>query len=166
MKVTGFVFVICGVLSILFPLIAGIALEFFYGAILTVVGAAAFVHAAKQPSRENRLTHYLLALVFVACGLLLLLSPLTGLMAFTLLIAITFITQGIAQLIFGLRNRSASNHIWVTLSGILGLSAGVMIIIQWPSSANWVIGMLAGINLMMVGTAILTAPSHTELDAI
>lgn len=168
MKLAGIVFVGCGVLAILFPLVAGVAVEVFYGTILAFAGAAAFGQAWRSPGSENRTGHFLLALIFIATGVLLFAAPMAGLAAFTLLIAIAFFVQGIAQLAFGLGGQPKGNRTWVVASGLLGIAAGAMIFMQWPSTASWVVGLLAGFNLIMVGIAILTAratPGHTP-DAV
>lgn len=156
MKIAGIVFVISGILAIMFPFVAGVALDMVYGIILAIAGATAFFQTWSSPAADHRTSHFLLALIFLAVGLLLCAAPIIGLAAFTLMIAIAFILQGLAQLAFVFGGRVAINRVWIIASGVLGLFAGVMILMQWPSSAVRVVGLLVGINLMLIGIALLT----------
>jgi uncharacterized membrane protein HdeD (DUF308 family) len=42
---------------------------------------------------------------------------------------------------------------WVLLDGIVSLLLGLMIYMQWPSSAAWAIGTLVGFSLIFSGVA-------------
>jgi uncharacterized membrane protein HdeD (DUF308 family) len=156
MKIAGVIFIIAGVLAIASPFTAGIALELLYGGLLVVSGAAHALDTFRTRSAENWIGHVLLAIVFILGGVLLLIAPAIGVLAATLLIAMAFIVQGVLQLGFGLSGRAPGNWIWVLASGALGVATGVLILLHWPSSAFWVVGVLAGVNLILFGVALMT----------
>jgi uncharacterized membrane protein HdeD (DUF308 family) len=45
----------------------------------------------------------------------------------------------------------------VGLSGFCGLVIGILVIAKFPSSADWAIGLLLGIDLIFAGWAIVSA---------
>jgi uncharacterized membrane protein HdeD (DUF308 family) len=162
MKLTGVVFLIGGVLAILFPFLAGIAVELFLGAVLAIAGLAHFVGTWRLHGAKSRFWHLILALIYLAGGVMLLAAPAIGIAAFTLLIALTFILQGVTQLFLVLGGHVPFYRGWVTASGVLGLLVGILLIAQWPSSALWAVGFLAGVNLIFLGVALLT----TRMDLV
>ncbi|HKF95973.1 MAG TPA: hypothetical protein VKB96_15550, partial [Gammaproteobacteria bacterium] len=51
---------------------------------------------------------------------------------------------------------------WLIASGILGLIIGVLLLLGWPSTAMWAIGILAGINFIFTGIALLALASRSK----
>jgi hypothetical protein len=45
------------------------------------------------------------------------------------------------------------HHGWAALSGIVTVALGVFLWAQWPTSANWFIGLAVGINFIFAGIA-------------
>jgi len=56
---------------------------------------------------------------------------------------------------FGYRIQIPNAWLWVLLSGIIDLVLGVMILMGLPGTAGWVIGLMVGINFLMMGVAIV-----------
>lgn len=162
MKIAGIVFIIAGLLAIFFPLMAGLTVELFFGVLVMFAGGAQLADALRMRGIENRIGHFFLAAIFIVSGLLLLIAPLVGVAAFTLLIAIAFIAQGIVQVYYWSRNSVMRNRIWTLVSGFLGLLAGGLILTQWPSGALWIVGFLVGINLFFLGVNCLTTQIHID----
>src|SRR5208337_4597240 len=56
---------------------------------------------------------------------------------------------------------------WVFLSGLVDLVLGGLIVSGWPGTSTWVIGLLVGINLFMVGIAlIMTAFASRDVTPV
>jgi uncharacterized membrane protein HdeD (DUF308 family) len=45
----------------------------------------------------------------------------------------------------------------VLITGIVNIVLGLIIVFGLPGTAVWVLGLLVGINLVMTGTAVITA---------
>ena len=87
---------------------------------------------------------------------LILYNPLLGIAAFTLVLAAFFFAQGITQIFASLSHRRVLRSWgWVFLSGLVDLVLGGLIVSGWPGTSTWVIGLLVGINLFMVGIALI-----------
>lgn len=156
MKIAGIVFVILGALAILFPYVAGLSYNFIL-AYLIIFAGAAHLWWAWRPSLEGRTQHLLLGLLFLAGGISLLVFPWIGLISFTIILGVSFLIQGGVQLALAsnsprLRGNSKTMLI---VSGLAGIIAGALILIGLPSTAAWAISILAGINMLFFGVALL-----------
>jgi uncharacterized membrane protein HdeD (DUF308 family) len=152
----GVVFLLLGVLSILFPFIASVALEIYLGALLLVGGIATGIRAIFAKGVPHRASSIVLAVLTVIAGLLLLIFVPAGLLALTLVLAAFFLVQGIFEITHGVQAKGQSGRGWLIASGIAGVIVGVLLWLGWPSTAVWAVGTLAGINFIFTGVALLT----------
>lgn len=158
MKTTGLIFVIAGVLAMIFPHIAGIAVELIYGVLIACIGLFYLINVLQNKALPARGIQLVLSLLFLVAGALIILMPMKGLMAFTLIIAWAFIIQGVLQFLAAFSQ--TSNRLWFFLNAIIGVVAGGLILTEWPTSANWLVGLLIGINLFISGLTIMRLSSE------
>ena len=78
---------------------------------------------------------------------------LEGLVALTMVVALSFVASGIVKLFFGWAIRSMGMGIWVILSGVFSVAIGMMLLGNILGSAPWVLGVLLGIELLSDGIA-------------
>src|SRR5207253_7419236 len=89
-------------------------------------------------------------LLSLVVGVLFLRAPLDALLALTLLLACLLTVGGIFKIVAALTYRFAAWG-WPLVSGLIDLILGVMIWLEWPASALWVIGLFVGISLVFRG---------------
>jgi uncharacterized membrane protein HdeD (DUF308 family) len=75
------------------------------------------------------------------------------------MLAIWFFALGVLELIGAWQVRGAPGAGWLGLSGAISLILGVLLLVDLPSSAEWAIGLLVGINLVFWGVRALVAAS-------
>ena len=85
-----------------------------------------------------------------AVGILFLWAPFDGLLVLTLFLACLLLTTGAFKIIGALVYRFNSWG-WLLVSGALDLVLGVLIWLEWPASALWVLGLFVGISLIFRG---------------
>ncbi len=149
----GILLLVLGALSIIFPLIASIAIEQVFGAFLLIAGGYALATALgrKESGASHRIVSALWAILALATGLLLVFEFCAGLLTLTLLLAAYFAAQGIVTIIAAFRF-SGTSTMWVMLlSGAVSLVLAGMIFSGFPGSAAWVLGLLFGINMIFAG---------------
>jgi uncharacterized membrane protein HdeD (DUF308 family) len=68
-----------------------------------------------------------------------------------------FIVEGIFQAAAALiyRDTMPTSWGWMLVSGLTDLALAAIIISGWPGSVGWVLGLLAGINLLTSGWAVV-----------
>lgn len=154
----GVLLVALGIAAIIFPVAATLAIEVVIGWILVISGLAGIVQAYRAARWKGFLFTLLGALLSLAIGTLLLLYPLTGAISLTLVIAAFFFAGGVFRVLLALQVRPLDHWGWTLASGILALAIAVLILVQWPEAAAWVIGLLVGVDLLFGGwTSILLA---------
>lgn len=97
-----------------------------------------------------------MGLLYFAFGLMLIVNPLVGAASLTLLLSVLFVLLGIARVVYALSMRFP-HWGWVLLSGILTLALGVLVMIGWPASSLYIIGLFIGIDLVFGGWAYIMA---------
>jgi len=147
----GVVFLIGGVFAIAMPLVSSIAVGIFLAAVLVVAGIFQVWQAFSVQSWTGFIWQLLIGIIMLLGGIAIYMSPATGSVALTLVIAAVFIAKGIFQIVLGFRLRPQDGWGWILTAGIIALAAGIMIVSNYPFSGLWVPGTLAGISLIFTG---------------
>ena len=159
----GIAFIILGLAAIAFPLIATIFAKTLLGWLFLIGGVVMIVHAFQAPAWSGFLWSLLIGLLYAVAGAYLAFFPLTGILTLTILLAALFIAEGIAEIVMGVKVRPHDGWMLLIVSGLVAIGAGVLITLGLPDSAEWAIGLLAGINLLFTGwTYIFVALASRE----
>jgi uncharacterized membrane protein HdeD (DUF308 family) len=151
----GILMIILGVFAIAAPAVATIAVQFMLGWLLVISGIGEGIHAFMAQGWRGFLLELLSALLYLAVGILLLVNPLEGALALTIVLAVFLIVEGIFKIITALRVRDHDGWGWLLASGIMSVILGLLIWAEWPASGLWVIGLLVGIQLLFTGWALV-----------
>jgi uncharacterized membrane protein HdeD (DUF308 family) len=151
----GILMVLLGLFAIAAPVVATIAVQIMLGWLLVIGGIAQGVHAFMVKGWAGFLLALLSAILYLVVGILLLINPVAGAVALTIIFAAFLVVEGIFKIVMALRVRDHRGWGWLLASGIVSLILGALIWAQWPSSALWVIGLLVGIQLVFTGWALV-----------
>lgn len=154
--VLGLIMIALGTAAILFPFVATMAVEILFGWIFVISGAFGIVHAFGVRKWNGFLFSLLGAVLSLAIGIILLFYPMAGMLSLTLLLAAFFFVSGIFRVIMAFSLRPADHWGWLLVSGILAFVLAILVMMQWPTSATWFIGVLVGIDLIFSGWMFLT----------
>ncbi len=156
----GVLLVLLGIVAILLPGIATLALELMVGWLLLLGGAFGLVAVISSGrSAPGFWWDLVTAIVTILGGLSLLVLPLVGALTLTIVLAAYLLASGAAQVIESIqfRKKVPGAWAWVLISGLVTVALGMIIVLGLPGTATWVLGLLVGINLVMTGTAVVTA---------
>ncbi len=149
-----------GVIAITFPFFVAVASTLIFGWIFILAGIAQILYAVQSGGVGHVVGKLILGLLYLLTGIFLVVNPLQGVLAFTLVLGITIFVQGIIQVAIAFQVRRASrNWGWMLVSGIVGIIFGIFVWSNFPFSAAWLIGLLVGINLLWDGVWMLTLHS-------
>jgi uncharacterized membrane protein HdeD (DUF308 family) len=151
----GVLWAILGLLALVLPFAAALAVELVVGVVLAVGGIGQLVQAFRSRSWPGFALQALSGALAVLVGGLLVLFPVQGILFLTLILSAFFIASGILKIITALQNRALAQWGWLLVSGILSLIVGALIFLGWPASAVWAIGLLVGIELTFTGIAMI-----------
>jgi uncharacterized membrane protein HdeD (DUF308 family) len=147
----GVLAIFVGCVAIIVPAVAAVGTAIFIGCILVVVGMFLTAAAFTAHTLGSLIVRLLWALLTVVVGVWLLAEPHDAAVSLTLLLGIYFLLMGITRLAIAVLGRGRPGAGLVGLSGIAGLLIGILILAEFPSSADWAIGLLVGIDFIFVG---------------
>jgi uncharacterized membrane protein HdeD (DUF308 family) len=155
--VTGAISLITGALAIIVPIVATITTAIFIGWLLIIVGTVMGVQAVSQRAAGRFAWRMFDALLTFVVGVLLVVLPLSGAIGLTLLLAAWFVATGALMAAAAWQSRGQPGNGLVAINAVASLLLGVLITIDFPSSAAWAIGLLVGIHLVFWGVRALFA---------
>jgi uncharacterized membrane protein HdeD (DUF308 family) len=154
----GVVMAILGLIAIAMPGIASLAASIFIGWILVAGGVIGlFADLSAGRSAPGFWWNLITALLYLAAGIVLLINPIAGVLTLTIVLAAYLLAGGAAKifLAFGHKRDVPMAWGWVLFSGLIDIVLAMLIISGLPGTAVWAIGLLVGINLFMMGVAIV-----------
>jgi uncharacterized membrane protein HdeD (DUF308 family) len=143
--------IIFGLLAISLPAIASFGVARVISWLILFNGIAQLVYAFKSKGVGRTIWKLLVSILYIVVGVYLLANPLLGLAKLTLLLAIFFFVEGIADIFTFIWARKSAGSEWLLLHGIITLLLGVMIWRHWPFSSLWALGTLVGISMLVTG---------------
>lgn len=149
----GLMFIVAGMAAIAFPLLSTVATKIALGWIFLVAGALLVVHAFSIQQWRGFLLGLLVGALYVVAGGYLAFSLFGGVISLTILLAALFLAEGVLEVIMAVRVRPHEGWGWLLISGLVAIAVGAMIAAQLPTSAEWAIGLLTGINLLSTGVS-------------
>jgi len=148
----GIVLIVLGIAAIARSVTTTVVSMVFFGWMLVFASIAEFVTAFMVGKWAGFFLHLLAAILFGIAGVLMLTKPTISAEALTYVMAVFFLLGGLYQLV-----AAAWTHVagwgWQALNGVLSSVMGVLILVQWPASGLWVIGLFVGIDLILYGWA-------------
>lgn len=144
-----------GVFALLSTGIAGLATVIFFGVLLAGGGVVEIIEGfGERKEKGNLLLHVLSGVLAVVVGGILLLMPIAGLAALTLLLGGYFIASGLFRGVTALADRYEK---WGfdLFYGIVAIALGVIVFAAWPEVSLTLVGALIGIELLARGIAII-----------
>jgi uncharacterized membrane protein HdeD (DUF308 family) len=147
----GVLAIFIGCIAILVPAVASVGTAIFIGWILLVAGAFLIAAAFSAHSIGTVLLRLLWAALTVIVGIYLIVEPHNGTLTLTLVLGIYFLFMGVTRIAVAFMARGQQNAGLVGLSGVCGLLIGILVLAKFPSSADWAIGLLVGIDLIFAG---------------
>ena len=147
----GIFAIVIGCIAIVVPAVASVGTAIFIGWILVIAGAFLVAGAFTAHSIGSVILRLLWAFLTVIVGLWLIVEPHNGTLTLTLVLGIYFLFMGLTRTAIAFIARGEPNAGLLGLSGIAGLLIGILILAKFPSSADWAIGLLVGIDLIFAG---------------
>jgi uncharacterized membrane protein HdeD (DUF308 family) len=152
----GIVMMVLGFLAVAEPNVATIAVGIFVGWLFFIGGIFRAMSVWQSRGMPGFAWSLLTALLAIVLGLILIFRPLAGVLTLTMVLIAFFILEGITAIVLAVQHRE---HLrswgWVLFSGIVDLLLAFLIWDGWPSSADWAIGLLVGINMLFFGLSLV-----------
>lgn len=160
----GIVLVILGLLAIIIPPIATIAVTIFLGWLFLISGIVGLVTTFWARHAPGFWWSLLSAVLAIAAGIVLLGWPVSGAVSLTLLLIAFFIIEGVLSILYAFEHKKelSGRWGWMLISGIIDLILAAIIWAGLPGTAAWALGLLVGINMLFGGSAMIAMALHAR----
>ena len=145
--------ILAGILAIVVPASAGIAITLLVAWLLIFSGCAHLAFAWYTRSAGGLIWELLVGVLYIFIGAYILAHPVAGLASLTLALAIYLLLEAVLEFVMGFALRPLPGSSWLFLDGVITLILAVLIWKTWPSSTAWVIGTLIGVSMLFSGTS-------------
>jgi uncharacterized membrane protein HdeD (DUF308 family) len=162
--VEGILLVVLGLLAIVLPPIATLAVEILFGWLFLISGIMGLITTFWMRQAPGFWWALLSAVLGIAAGIVLLMWPLSGVLTLTLILIVFFTIEGIATIMYALDHKRelSGRWGWMLASGIVDLIVAGIIFVGLPGTAAWAIGLLVGINMIFGGSALILMALHAR----
>ena len=151
--VLGILMILAGMLAIADSAFAGVLIVYVVAWSAICNGVAQVIYGFRAHSGGRVILEIILGLLYIVAGIYILMNPLRGLLALTLVIACFLVVYGIFALVLAFQLRPLAGWGWVLFDAIVTILLGVLIWLHWPINSEWVIGTLVGISLIISGVS-------------
>jgi uncharacterized membrane protein HdeD (DUF308 family) len=148
--------VIAGVIALGSVVMATASAVFIVGVMMLMAGIAEIVAAFNAKDWAHRLLWLLLGALYVFAGFVCIQNPFEAATLLTLMLGIALIISGLLRIFLAMQMKQGTPWGWVVFSGALSFLLGVMIVVKWPASSFFVLGIFLGIDLIFIGTGWIT----------
>ncbi|HSY12079.1 MAG TPA: HdeD family acid-resistance protein [Verrucomicrobiae bacterium] len=149
--VLGILMIIAGIVAMVEPGISGLFITIVVGWSAIFNGVAQIIFGVRTHGGWHVLLEVLLGIIYIIAGIYLLMHPVGGLLALTLILASFLLVYGIFAVVLAFQIKPRGGWGWVLFDGIVTLLLGVLIWAHWPFNSDWVVGTLFGISIFMSG---------------
>lgn len=153
----GIILVLLGIAAIVWPYFSSIAVASFIGALFLLSGISGLAIMFWVPVSTGFIWPFISSALALFTGVILLMNPEAGIVSLTFVLITLFTVEGIFQIIGAISNRGLmpSSWGWLLISGLIDIALAWVIFAGLPASATWTLGLIAGLNLISTGAAIL-----------
>ena len=148
----GIIFITLGFAGLLLLPLVSITSVAIFGAFMLVGGALQLIQGiTKTKDWKSRALHILMGAIYIIGGIATFENPILATTVLTLVLGFSLIAIGGIRIAVAFQNKDVSQWALMTLSGILSVFLGFLIVLQWPWSSLWAIGLFVSVDLIMSG---------------
>lgn len=148
--ILGVALMVLGAIAIVAAVATTLISIMIFGWLLILGGIFQSIHAFRRKSGGGSMLQRFMGVLNLIVGLLIIANPGASALALTLLMAAFFIVGGLFRIVSAAEHHFPGRN-WALFSGAINIVLGVLIWLQWPASAFWVLGMFIGIDLILTG---------------
>ena len=146
----GIVLIVAGLFVLRDATAATVVSATVFGLALLCAGLAEIVQAFGTPHWSGVIWRLLVGVLYAIGGGALVADPLAASSVLTLAFAAALIASGAVRLYLAVKHWQRLG--WLLFaSGMIGILGGLVILLKWPLSGLWVLGLAVGIDLILHG---------------
>jgi uncharacterized membrane protein HdeD (DUF308 family) len=147
----GVVYVIAGLIALSSVVFATKVTVFVVGIMMLISGVAEVINSFQFKSWGRFVVWLLLGLLYIIAGFFTFENPLLAAAVLTFVLGIALVVSGVIRIILAFGMRGGMSWTSVLLSGVVTFLLGLIILAHWPTSSLFVLGVLLGVDLLIIG---------------
>ena len=153
----GIVLALLGLAAMIVPPLASLAVTIFLGWMFLISGIGGLIVTFWARNMPGFWWSLISAALAVLAGIVLLAKPVQGALTLTIVVGAYFLAEGVATVLYALEHRRelSERWSWLVIAGAMDIIIAGLIIAGLPGSAEWAIGLLAGLNLLFGGATLI-----------
>ena len=153
----GIVLAVLGLAAMIVPPLASLAVTIFLGWMFLISGIAGLFVTYWARQMPGFWWSLFSAALAVLAGLILIARPVQGVLTLTIVVGAYFLAEGVVTIMYALEHRRelSARWSWLLVAGLMDILIAFLIISGLPGSAEWAIGLLVGINLVLGGASLV-----------
>jgi uncharacterized membrane protein HdeD (DUF308 family) len=153
----GILLALLGLAALIVPPLASLAVTIFLGWMFLISGIGGLIVSFMAREMPGFWWSLISAALAVLAGGVLLARPMQGVLTLTIVVGAYFLAEGAATILYALEHRRelSERWSWLVIGGAMDIIIAGLIIAGLPGSAEWAIGLLAGLNLMFGGATLI-----------
>ena len=160
--VFGLISIVAGVLALVWPGVTILALIILLGIDILIWGILLIVNAFR--TGQGRVLAVVFGVLALIAGTSLFLQPMRNLGAVVIVLSVFWVVGGLIESIESVVERGRGWG-WELVSGLLSIAAGIVAIV-WPGVTLFVIAVVAGVWMIMIGLMrLIAAFSRSDMTA-
>ncbi|GHF43546.1 HdeD family acid-resistance protein [Streptomyces griseosporeus] len=152
--VLGVILVIAGLVGLVYVAVATLTSMILFGWLLLIGGVVGLLHAVQARGTSFFWLGVIVAALNIAAGVVVIRRPDAAAAALTMFAALLFLSAGLFRVVGSLVVRG-SQFGWTLLLGVFDLLLGILVLAEWPSSSQYVIGTFFSLALLFDGLGLL-----------
>ena len=155
--VEGILLAVLGIAALILPPLASLAITIFLGWMFLISGIGGLIVTYWARAMPGFWWSLISAALAILAGMLLLARPMQAVLTLTIVLGAYFLAEGVTTIMYALEHRRelSGRWSWLLISGLVDIAIAFMVITGLPSSAEWAIGVLVGINLLFGGATLI-----------
>lgn len=147
----GVVYFVAGWIALGSVVLATAVSVWLVGLMMIAAGIGEVIGAFRISGWGKAMLWTAIGLLYILSGAVAIMNPLLAAVFLTFVLGITLVASGVVRLMvaFGLRGEKSWG--WVALSAVVTILLGVMILLRWPVSSLYILGLFMAIDLIVAG---------------
>ena len=151
--ITGIIMAVAGFLAIIHPVAGSLAFVLFLGALFIASGLVQAYITFK--AHKKSAGAWFKVLMLLITGILLIIWPGSGIAAVAILFAAYFFVDAFASFQMALDLKPLKGWWMPLVNGVLSFILGIVMLIGWPFSAPFTVGIIVGVSFLMDGIVLI-----------
>ncbi|MFC9153910.1 HdeD family acid-resistance protein [Streptomyces bauhiniae] len=156
LAVLGVILVIAGIVGLVYTAAATLTSMILFGWLLLIGGIVGLLHAVQARGTSFFWLGVIVAALNIAAGIVVIRMPHAAADALTMFAALLFLAAGLFRLAGSLIVRGPQFG-WTLLLGAFDLLLGILVLVSWPGSSQYVIGCFFSLALLFDGLGLIAA---------